>query len=70
MGIRETKEYKEMTMARLGELTYTDPDSQEEALAFWQKMVDTGRAWEFEGFYGRAAHRMIEDGVIQPREVV
>ena len=35
-------------------------------LAFWQKMVDTGYAWQFEGWIGRQAMALIEDGLIDP----
>ena len=28
-----------------------------------QSMIDTGDAWQLEGYYGREAHRMIEDGM-------
>lgn len=68
MSIRETKEYKEMTTERLGKLTYTKPDSEAEALAFWQKLVDIGWERKLGGFYGRTANELIEAGVIEARE--
>lgn len=39
---------------------------EEEYLAAWQHLVDTGLAWKLQGFFGRTAQRMIEAGVIQP----
>lgn len=66
MTVRDTKEYKEMSASRMMLLTYTEADSEEEQLAFWQMLVDTGLAWQLEGWYGRCAMSMIEDEVIEP----
>lgn len=65
MGIRETEEYKNMGFNDMLSLTYNEAESEEEQLAFWQHLVDTGMAWQLEGFYGRTAMAMIEDGVIE-----
>ena len=65
MSVRDTKEYKEMTQSRMGQLTYTPADSEEEQLAFWQYIVDT-RAYQWlEGWYGRQASDMIAEGLIE-----
>ncbi len=32
----------------------------------WQHLVDTGEVWELQGFFQRAAMRMIADGTIVP----
>ena len=32
----------------------------------WQHLVDTGVVWELQGFFGRAAHRMLSEGTLQP----
>jgi hypothetical protein len=65
MTVRESKEYQEMSMSQMFQLTWNDPESDEEALAFWQKMVDTGFAWKLEGWFGRQAMAMIEEGLIE-----
>lgn len=41
----------------------TDIPTQIEA---WQLLVDTGTAWELQGYFGRTAEAMIERGIIQP----
>lgn len=65
MSVRDSKEYQEMTFGEMLSLTYNDPESDEEALAFWQKMVDTGIVWTLEGFFGRTAMSLIEEGLIE-----
>lgn len=35
----------------------------------WQHLVDTGVVWELQGFFGRAAHRMLSEGTLQPAPV-
>jgi len=35
----------------------------------WQHLVDTGVVWELQGFYGRAAHRMLSEGTLSPAPI-
>ena len=37
--------------------------SQEEEIAAWQYLINTGVCWELQGWFGRQAHRLIESGV-------
>ena len=35
----------------------------------WQFLVDTGEVWKLQGWFGRAAFRMISDGSLDPAPV-
>lgn len=40
-------------------------ESEEEVLAAWQHLVNTGLAWKLQGWFGRTAQRLIDDGLIE-----
>ena len=39
--------------------------TEEEQVAAWQYLVDTGLAWKLQGWYGRTARALIAAGIIQ-----
>ena len=41
---------------------YTDAESEEQYLAAWQQLIDTGLAWSLQGWFGRSAIRLIAAG--------
>jgi len=43
---------------------FGEPGDEEEVLAAWQHLVDTKLVWQLQGFFGRTAMRLIEDGLI------
>ena len=44
-----------------------EPESEEQYLEAWQKLVDSGLAWSLQGWFGRQAEQMINEGLIQRR---
>jgi hypothetical protein len=41
-------------------------DSEEQVVEAWQHLIDTGMVWQLQGFFGRTASRLIEDGICYP----
>lgn len=44
---------------------FIEADSEEQVIEAWQTLVDTGLAWQLQGWFGRTAQQLINDGVIQ-----
>lgn len=41
-----------------------EPESDEQYYEAWQYLVDTGICWQLQGWFGRTAKTMIEQGLI------
>ncbi len=46
---------------------FMEPASKEQIIEAWQHLVDTGLAWRLQGWFGRNAKRMIEEGIINAK---
>lgn len=46
---------------------YIEADSEDQVLEAWQCLVDTGMAWQLQGWFGRTARHLIEEGYIYER---
>jgi hypothetical protein len=44
----------------------TDVDNEDIEAQAWQTLIDSGLAWQLQGWYGRTANRLIEIGVCTP----
>lgn len=44
---------------------FIDAESEDQYLEAWQYLVDTGLAWRLQGWFGRTAAALIEQGHIQ-----
>ena len=40
-----------------------EASSEEEYLEAWQHLIDTGLAWQLQGWFGRTAAALIEEGI-------
>ena len=45
---------------------FVEADSEEQVIEAWQYLHDTGLAYRMQGWFGRTARAMIEEGVITP----
>lgn len=45
---------------------WIDCDSEDQYLQAWQTLVDTGLAWRLQGWFGRTAQQLIDNGLIDP----
>ncbi len=41
-------------------------DSEEQYIEAWQQLIDTGLCWKLQGFFGRTAQHLIEQGICSP----
>ena len=46
---------------------FIEADSEEQVIEAWQTLVDTGMAWQLQGWFGRTARHLIEEGYINER---
>lgn len=46
----------------------TEAQTEEEYFAAWQHLIDSGLAWNLQGWFGRTAMRYIEMGVCKHPE--
>lgn len=42
-----------------------EPQSKDHYIKCWQHLVDTGLAWQLQGWFGRTAQSMIDRGILK-----
>lgn len=42
---------------------FIEADSEEQVIQAWQMLIDTGMAWQLQGFFGRTARNLIDNGI-------
>lgn len=45
---------------------FIEADSHEQITEAWQTLIDTGMAWKLQGWFGRSANQLIEEGICSP----
>lgn len=45
---------------------FIEADSKEQVIEAWQTLIDTGMAWKLQGWFGRSANQLIEEGICSP----
>lgn len=43
---------------------FIDADSEEQVIAAWQHLHDTGLAYQLQGWFGRTAQHLLAEGII------
>lgn len=42
---------------------FIEADSEEQVIEAWQYLIDTGLAWQLQGWFGRTAAHLISEGI-------
>jgi hypothetical protein len=42
---------------------FIEAESEEQVIQAWQHLIDNGMVWSLQGWFGRAANRLIEAGI-------
>ena len=45
---------------------FIESDSEDQQIEAWQTLIDSGLAWRLQGWFGRTAQRLIDDGICSP----
>lgn len=45
---------------------FIDADSEEQQIEAWQTLIDTGLCWQLQGWFGRTAQHLIDEGICAP----
>ena len=48
---------------------FIEPESEEQVIQAWQHLINTGLCWTLQGWFGRTAQSLIEQGICKnPRQ--
>lgn len=47
---------------------FIEADNGDQIIEAWQTLIDTGLAWQLQGWFGRQATQLIEEGVCLPAD--
>jgi hypothetical protein len=46
---------------------FIESNNEEQVIEAWQYLVDTGLAWQLQGWFGRTAAALIDSGLVQQK---
>ncbi len=46
---------------------FVEAESEEQVIEAWQHLIDTGLCWQLQGWFGRTAQSLIQQGVCHAR---
>jgi hypothetical protein len=73
-NVRKTKLYKEMTSylacAIAEGFCEGEGANRDDQITAWQYLVDTGQCWHLQGWYGRTATALIDQGIVLPAKTI
>ena len=48
---------------------WIEADSEDQVIEAWQLLINTGICWTLQGWFGRTAQRLIDDGIcVSPQQ--
>ena len=47
---------------------FIEAESEEQVIEAWQYLLDVGLVWQLQGFFGRTAVAMIQDGILEVKD--
>jgi hypothetical protein len=47
---------------------FIDCDSEDDKIKAWQHLVDNDLVWKLQGWFGRTANQLIQEGLIKPKK--
>ena len=45
---------------------FIESKNENQIIEAWQHLIDTGIVWSLQGWYGRNAKRLIDNGIVRP----
>ena len=49
---------------------FVEAENEDQVIEAWQHLVETGLAWNLQGWFGRTAKHLIQEGVINPPDFI